>query len=82
MQKIQKMVNAAEAQGKPIKDKALLEPVQKEIISVTTMSKQDPSDPQFDRLIKTLLKNYKEEKYLDNEQVIKDLQFKNVFWTN
>ena len=46
------------------------------------MSKQDPSDPQFDRLIKTLLKNYKEEKFLDNEQVMRDLQFKNVFWTN
>ena len=37
------------------------------------MSKQDPSESQFDRLIKTLLKNYKEEKHLDNEQVIRDL---------
>ena len=82
MQKIQKMVNAAEAQGKPIKDRALLEPVSKEIISVTTMAKPDPTETQFERLIKTLLKNYKDEKFLENEQVIKDLQFKNVFWTN
>ena len=76
------MVNAAEAQGKPIKDRALLEPVSKEIISVTTMAKPDPTETQFERLIKTLLKNFKDEKFLENEQVIKDLQFKNVFWTN
>ena len=54
----------------------------KEIISVTTMAKSDPTENQFERLLKTLLKNYKEEKYLENEQVIKDLQFKNIFWTN
>ena len=56
------MVNAAEANGKPIKNKALLEPVRKEIISESTLSKQDPSESQFERLIKILLKNYKEEK--------------------
>ena len=46
------------------------------------MAKSDPTENQFERLLKTLLKNYKEEKYLENEQVIKDLQFKNIFWTN
>ena len=43
MQKITKMINAAEASGKPIKDKSVLEPVNKEIISTTNMAKPDAS---------------------------------------
>ena len=62
MQRIQKMINAAEANGKPIKDKHLLEPVNKEIISTTNMAKPDASQTQFDRLMNTLIKNYREDK--------------------
>ena len=75
MQKIQKMINAAEATGKPIaKDSQLLKPVQKEIISTSNMSKPDASQTQFDRLMKTLIKNYQNDKTLDNEEIIRDLQ--------
>ena len=56
------MINAAEASGKPIKDKSALEPVNKEIISTTNMSKPDASQTQFDRLMNTLIKNYREDK--------------------
>ena len=60
-QRIQKMINAAEASGKPIKDKQLLEPVNKEIISTTNMAKPDASPTQFDRLMNILIKNYRED---------------------
>ena len=74
MQKIQKMVNAAEAAGKPIKNKSLLEPASKEIISAKNMSKPDASQTQFDRLMTTLIKNYKEDKVENNVEILRDLQ--------
>ena len=74
MQKITKMINAAEADGKPIKDSNLLKPVQKEIISTSNMSKPDATETQFDRLMKTLIKNFGRDKNVDNEEIIRDLQ--------
>jgi len=73
MQRIQKLANAAEAAGKPLK-KSLLEPISKEIISTTTMSKPDAPQTQFDRLMTILINNYREDKTSDNEEIIRDLK--------
>ena len=82
MSKINKLIAAAEASGKPIKDPKALKPKPKENISAKTMSRAQAQPSQFERLASNMVKNYREENYRTNEVVMKDLLTKHSLWAN
>ena len=81
MQKIQRQINEAEAQGTPIKDTSKMVPAQKELITAKTMQKTAASQSEFEHTIKVLITNYENENHASNEAVIKDVSQKNSIWT-
>lgn len=82
MSKINKMLTAAADAGKPITDPQKMKPKPKEFISIKTMSRVPTSNQQFDRIITSLLKNYREENFQQNEVIVKDLLSKNCVWAH
>ena len=82
MNKINKMLAAAADSGKPIVDPAQMKPKPKEFISVKTMTREEIPANQLERIVQSMLKNFREESYHTNEILIKDLLSKHFLWTN
>ena len=79
---INKKIAAAEAAGKPIKDPAKLKPKPKEPLSEKSMSRTQASQSQYEKLVSTMIKNFRDEKDQSNEELIKAIQGKHSLWTN
>ena len=82
MSAINKLVAAAAENGKPITDPAKLKPKPKEFVTAKTLSRNLTQPTMFEKLVRDMLKNYRDENYSTNEVIIKDLLTKQSLWTN
>ena len=73
MSAINKLVAAAAETGKPITDPAKLKPKPKEFVTAKTLSRNLTQPTMFEKLVRDMIKNYRDENYSTNEVIIKDL---------